>query len=194
MEKNNQLFENGVAFLRNSEFDKALKIFSNLIDLEPTNGDYWSERGVTYFHLNKKDLSLSDMDKAVDLQPLKPYRYSSRAYIRAHYKMTKLAIADYEKAIELDPEDAVAQNNLGMLQEQLGYKKEAKKRFDIADNLSKGNTDLGIEGKEIEARNIQKELDEERKSQSLWTEIKSLSTKKGRKSFAQFISSGFKKT
>ena len=137
------------------------------------------------------------MDEAVRLQPLKPYRYSSRAYIRGHFKLTQEAIADYEKAIELDPEDAVAQNNLGMLQEQLGYKNEAKKRFEIADDLMenpKGNTDVGIQGEPLEARNIQREINEAKKNESLWNELKSLKSKEGRASFGKFVKSGFKNT
>lgn len=190
-------FDQGINYLRENKLDKALTVFTSLIEKDPSNGDYWSERGVTYFHLGKKKEALADMDKAVELQPNKPYRYSSRAYILGHYKMTQAAIKDYEKAIELDPDDAVAQNNLGMLQEQLGYKSEAKKRFNIADSLAenqKGNADLGIEGEQLKARNIQKELDEEKQNQSIWKELKSLTTKEGRASFGKFIKSGFKQT
>ena len=196
MDKYQQKFDKGVELLRAGNLDKSLIIFNELIKADPTNGDFWSERGVVYFHLGKKKESLADMDEAVRLQPLKPYRYSSRAYIRGHFKLTQEAIADYDKAIELDPEDAVAQNNLGMLQEQLGYKKEAKKRFDIADDIMenpKGNTDLGIQGKPLEARNIQQEINEAKKNKSLWSELKSLTTKEGRESFGKFVKSAFKK-
>jgi len=197
MDKYQQKFDKGVELLKAGNLDKSLSVFDDLIKADATNGDFWSERGVVYFHLGKKKESLADMDEAVRLQPLKPYRYSSRAYIRGHFKMTKEAIRDYEKAIQLDPEDAVAQNNLGMLQEQLGYKKEAKKRFDTADDLmenSKGNTDLGIQGEPLEERNIQQEINQAKKNQSLWSELKSLSSKEGRASFEKFVKSGFKKT
>lgn len=196
MDKNQELFDKGVGLLRSGNLKKALDIFDDLVKREPENADYWSERGVVYFHLNQKKESLLNMDEAVKLQANKSYRYSSRAYIRGHYKMTKEAIADYEKAIELDPEDAIAQNNLGLLQEQLGYKKEAKKRFEIADNLMedpKGRMNLGIQGEQLKARNIQKEIDEEKRNQSLWNELKSIVTKEGRASFLKFIKSGFKK-
>ena len=46
------------------------------------------------------------------------------------------AIADYEKAIKLDPEDAVAFNNLGLVEEKLGRKEKAKDYFQKADSLS----------------------------------------------------------
>ncbi|MBL4709632.1 MAG: tetratricopeptide repeat protein [Flavobacteriales bacterium] len=197
MDNKQELFDKGVSLLRAGNFDKALVIFDKLVKQSPKIADYWSERGVVYFHMNRKKEALLNMDKAAQLQPKKPYRYSSRAYIRGHYKMTQEAIADYEKAIELDPEDAVAQNNLGLLQEQLGYKKEAKKRFDIADDLMespKEGTKLGIQEEPLEARNIQKEIDQEKKNQSLWSELKSLTGKEGRASFGRFVKSGFKNT
>jgi tetratricopeptide (TPR) repeat protein len=46
------------------------------------------------------------------------------------------AIADYEKAIELDPEDAVAYNNLGLVEEKMGRKEKAQQNFTKADALS----------------------------------------------------------
>ena len=54
------------------------------------------------------------------------------------------AAADYQKAIDLDPEDAVAHNNLGMLYEQMGYAKQAKEHFAIADEVNKMLNDEGI--------------------------------------------------
>ena len=112
--------------------------------------------------------------------------------------MTNEAISDYKKAIELDPEDAVAENNLGMLEEQLGYQSKAKNRFDRADELMKemidGRSDQGLEGEQLEARNIQKEINSEKFTKSIWTEIKQIGSKEGRKSFSKFIKSGFKKT
>jgi tetratricopeptide (TPR) repeat protein len=46
------------------------------------------------------------------------------------------AIADYEKAIELDPEDAIAYNNLGIVEEKLGRKEKAQQNFNKADALA----------------------------------------------------------
>ena len=45
-------------------------------------------------------------------------------------------ITDYEKAIELDPEDAVAFNNLGLVEEKMGRMEKAKDYFEKADSLS----------------------------------------------------------
>jgi len=190
-------FDEGVKLLKEGLFKEALQIFNDLINSFPDNASYYSERGVVYFHMKSKQKALSDMDKAVELEPKKSYRYSSRAYIRGHFGMIHDAIKDYEYAVELDPEDAVAYNNLGLLQEQIGYQKMANDQFNKADKLAdiqnqRGKTDLGIKGEAIEIKNVQEEIDAERENQSLWMEIKKLGTQKGRRSFYNFLKSGFK--
>jgi len=77
------------------------------------------------------------MNKAQELEPQNPYRYSSRAYIKDACGDLEGAIADYKKCIELDPQDAVAHNNLGMLEEKFGRKQKAEKHFAKADEISK---------------------------------------------------------
>lgn len=193
----NNKFEKGVELLKTGAYQEALLVFTNLIKEFPNSAEYYSERGVVYFHLKKGKEAIADMNKAVELEPNKSYRYSSRAYILGHFGKTREGIIDYQKAIELDPEDSIAYNNLGLLQEQLGYQKESKSNFSKADNLAKenpemGRTDLNIEGENIQARNIQKEIDEENKT--MISELKSIFTKKGRASYGRFIISGFKKT
>lgn len=196
---NQEKYNKGVQLLRSGDYKSALIVFSELIKEFPVIPEYYSERGVVYFHMKKKNEAIADMNKAVELEPLKSYRYSSRAYILGNYGKTEQAITDYERAIELDPDDAIAHNNLGLLQEQLGYKKKAKNNFLKADDLVKdmpemGRTDLNIEGEEIQARNIQKEIEEENKNKTLYSELKGILSKEGRDSFGRFIKSGFKKT
>ena len=81
----------------------------------------------------------------------------------------------------------------------MGYIEKSKKRFDIADSLNNeenigGRSDQEIVGKKVEARSIQKEIEEARKKETLWSTLKSVSSKEGRNSFMKFIRSGFKQT
>lgn len=194
---NNNKFEKGIEFLKTGAYQEAIQVFTDLIQEFPNSAEFYSERGVTYFHLKQGKEAIADMNKAVELEPNKSYRYSSRAFILGHFGKTREAIADYQKAIDLDPEDSIAYNNMGLLQEQLGYQKEAKSNYSKADKLAKekpeiGRTDLNIEGENIQARNIQKEIDAENKT--MISELKDIFTKEGRASFGRFIKSGFKKT
>jgi tetratricopeptide (TPR) repeat protein len=115
---------------------EALVDFDVLIELEPYNTDFMSDRGVVLHLLGRNEDALTELDRAANLDPKNPYRYSSRAYLKDRIGDFMGAIEDYEKAIELDPEDAVAFNNLGLVEEKLGRKEKAKDYFEKADSLS----------------------------------------------------------
>lgn len=176
------------------EYDKAVDLLTKAINQEPNNANYYSHRGVSRFHLGLQKEAIADMNKSVELEPDYSYRYASRAYIRSTVGDVKGAIADYEKAIELDPEDSVSLNNLGMMQEKMGYDNKAKENFERADHLAELLDENGIDYKEeIKPRNIQKEINEEKKEQTSSKLLLDIFRKKEvRREFFQFIKNGFK--
>lgn len=125
----------GSKFANDRKWEEALHAFERAMEQIADNPDLIHDRAVAMFNLGRKEEALSELDRAVVLQPDYSYRYSSRAYMRSALKDIHGAIEDYKKAIELDPEDAIAHNNLGMLEEQLGYTKEARDRYSVADEL-----------------------------------------------------------
>lgn len=129
------LFKRGIAFRKTDDFQRSLRDFETLTNLQPKSADLFSERGIAKYHCDDLIGSLEDFDKCVDLEPLNPYRYSSRAYIRGQNKDIDGAIADYEKTLELDPKDVTALNNLGLLEEQKGRMASAKEKFVKSDEL-----------------------------------------------------------
>ena len=164
----------------------------------------------------------ADMNKAQELEPRNPYRYSSRAYIKDAIGDLAGAIEDYKKCIELDPLDAVAHNNLGMLEEKFGRKQKAEKHFKKADEISKDEKSpffgkFNTEGEQIlnqdeaqqEVQNVIKEAYEKEKEE-LEKEQAKKEEKEGEKSsigkvmlsvfkskqefiaFINFIKNGFK--
>lgn len=127
------------------KWPEALQAF-DLAFLELSHDpDLIHDRAVCLFQVGRKKEALSELNRAVDLQPDYSYRYASRAYIRNAMKDIMGAIEDYKKAIELDPEDAISHNNLGMLEEQLGYRKDADERYRAADELSRILQERGID-------------------------------------------------
>ncbi len=125
------LYQRGLSQTKLRNFDKALRDFDQAIAFAPHIAAIYSERGVVHYHQKNYKEALADMDKAVELEPNEAYRYASRAY---------------RKALELDPEDAIVQNNLGLLEENMGYAKDAHKRYEEADRL------MGISKEERQAR------------------------------------------
>ena len=194
-------FELGKKHMLDGSYKLALQHFDKAIKKQSDVADFHSERGVALFHLNRKEGALAALNKALMLEPDNPYRYSSRAFIKDSMGDTEGAIQDYLQCIKIDPEDAIAFNNLGMLEEKMGRKTSAKKRFKRADELislmdpEAGQIKFAPDETE-KPRNIQKEINEERK-QDIEKGITGIMldvfrNKNTRKEFLEFVKSGMK--
>ena len=203
----NKTHEEATSKLKEGQIDEAIELYTKALNEAPDDYNIISDRGVAYLHKNDKLRCFGDFNRAIQLQPNYSYRYASRAYAKKHFGDLEGAVADYEKAVELDPEDAVAQNNLGMLLEEMGYKKQSEKRFARADKLSEQENGLlnvmeGLEASEkaVEAPNQETPIEDlspsdkgsdETKTNS--KEFKKVFTSKNQfKEFIRFIRNGFK--
>jgi tetratricopeptide (TPR) repeat protein len=130
------LYTRAICFRKTNQFEKSITDFTSMLKRLPNEPTLLCDRGISHFHNKDIPSAMKDMDKAVELDPTNPYRYSSRAYIRTRSDV-KGAISDYQKAVELDPKDEISYNNLGLLYENSGKMKTAKK------NYSKGNDIIG---------------------------------------------------
>jgi|SRR5690554_143227 len=183
--------EKAEKFYAEHKFKDAIYWYTRALSLSP-NADIYSERAVSYFHNDQLKESLEDMNRAQELEPQRAYRYASRAYIKDAMGDLEGAIRDYEKAIELDPEDAIAHNNLGLLIEKSGHHQKAKAFFDFADAIAK--KEQGDDSAMVERpRNIQSELNKDRKDTSLGNEmLKVFTSAEQFKAFLRFVGNGFK--
>lgn len=120
---------------RTQQYEAAMEAWSSLISSDPKEAEYYAERGVCKFHLRFKS-TLEDFNTAIELDDENPYRYACRAYILDKLGDTIGAIKDYQHALHLDPENEVNHNNLGLLEEKMGYNQNAQLRFKQADLLS----------------------------------------------------------
>ena len=177
-------------------YDNAL----NESDVWNADPDFLNDRAVALFHNERAHDAIGLLTEAIRLQPSYGYRFSARGWMKQALKDVNGAIADYEKAIELDPEDAITQNNLGLLEEQLGRLESAKQRFAAADQLDQVLTenDIPIETSEEpkpalpNPKKIAPEATSKR-TVSAWSEVtKAITTSDGRKEFIDFVRNGFK--
>jgi tetratricopeptide (TPR) repeat protein len=182
----NSEHEKAYNLMLEKDYQQALKIFDDLIYLFPNEANLLSDRGVIFIHLNKKEEALKDFDQAVFLEDSYGYRYASRAYARDFFGDTEAAIFDYEKAIKLDPEDAVSYNNIGLLQEKLGYQQKAQKNFEVADAISKTHEEILIPPPPVSENEMPKVQEETSiKNKSFFSEF--LKVFKSKKQFREFI-------
>ncbi len=193
---------------KEQKWTEALELYQLALKELPENPDLLHDHGVCLFQLGRGFEAMNELNKAALYQPEYSYRYSSRAWIKVALKDYQGALVDYKKAIELDPEDAIAINNLGMLEEQLGYHKEAKERFQVADELQGILNKNGIASPINEADLILPKRPEKEPAKQSAPEVKvttkeendlttakvvsSVFTKKGFKEFIAFVRNGFK--
>jgi tetratricopeptide (TPR) repeat protein len=181
-------------------WDQAVLEFNQALDenaIWDQDPDFKHDRAIALFHTGNKEDALNELTAALSLQPDYGYRYAARGWMKQALKDIHGAIADYQSAVALDPEDAISLNNLGLLEEQLGYHKEAKERFAAADQLSEMLDDESI----VPSSSISEDAlispkplaNSNFKSPSLLKEIKRLMGQAdGRKEFIAFIRNGFK--
>jgi tetratricopeptide (TPR) repeat protein len=182
------------------QWDRALMNFNQAIaansawNLDP---DFKHDRAIALFHTGNQEGALSELNEAVTLQPDYGYRYAARAWMKQALKDIQGAMADYETAIALDPDDAISLNNLGLLEEQQGYRQEAKERFAAADELAGILQKESIAPAAIDQQNEspvpEAPSTKETQGPNLLSEIKrALQQPDGRKEFIAFIRNGFK--
>ena len=198
----NKIHEEAHAIMQRGDVQGSLVLYTKALEQHPKDCNLISDRAVAYLHLNEKENCFADFDLALSLQPNYGYRYASRAFAKNHFGDIDGAVIDYEKAVELDPDDAIAQNNLGLLLEQKGYKNAADERFKRADKLSQEEDhllelidDIDKDSK-VELINNSKEInpnDQRDKNITTGKELKKVFTSKSQfKEFMNFIKNGFK--
>jgi Flp pilus assembly protein TadD len=146
------LYTRAICYRKIEEFEKSVEDLTSILARLPNEPTLLCDRGISHFHNKNIEAAMRDMNKAVDLDPENPYRYSSRAFIKAEID-AKGAMKDYEKAIELDPKDEISLNNLGLLQEEVGKMKAAKKSFEKSNELIGYNPEKRQENEDTKIQN-----------------------------------------
>lgn len=141
----NELIE-GKKYTRQSNFEKALKKFSQAIEKDPAYWKAYFYRGIIYQEFSKIDLAISDLSKALELIPKIEKWYSklphdkwAEIYVmrgRLYHRETKYdsAIADFDKAIELDSNSKGAYYYRAISKEAVGDYQDALKDYTRAIN------------------------------------------------------------
>lgn len=129
------------------EKDKAIEIYTDVLETDPDNADLWFNLGRLYYmmgqNLEKEDPQRADFfEKAIDafseVIRIAPDDFQSNLNVaQALLEMEKWeeAIPYYEKAVELNPESQIAWNNLGVCYVRTGQTQKGQEAFDKAEAL-----------------------------------------------------------
>lgn len=80
-------------------------IYSELIQLHPKEGRYFTLRASSWWALGMVERALKDFDKAIELGYTAAHAYSSRGLFHAATGNFEAAIEDYNQALKIDPDD-----------------------------------------------------------------------------------------
>ena len=100
-------FNRGIAYEEKKEYDKAIRDFTEAIELSPDSvvrASSYASRGGAYMHKKEYDKAFKDFTEAIKLNPTNNYGLRGSAYNRiGEYDK---AIGDLSRAIELNPDRA----------------------------------------------------------------------------------------
>ncbi len=116
-------------YLKNKDYDNALKCYDEAVRLDPNDHIHYSNRSACHFNMGNFEKALEDGEKCLQMKP-----DFSRGYQRKGLALLKLnrvdeAIATFTKGSEIDPNNAQLKENLA----------EAKRAKADADNPFKKN-------------------------------------------------------
>jgi len=105
--------EQGTEYFEKHEYQKALKIYQQIINKDPYNTDIYLFMGYIYEALGKNKKSIQSFEKCIQLE-----NTNLKAYIKLGLQYMKIGqysdgVNTFKKALELNPRCAAAHLNLG---------------------------------------------------------------------------------
>jgi len=101
--KINKMMQAVLDKMRVSDFESALAICNEIIELKPDYAEAWNKRATIYFQLRKYEESLADIAKTLELEPRHFGSLAGRALIRIRQVKIPLARQSIIKAMEIHP-------------------------------------------------------------------------------------------
>ena len=109
-----QLYQQGIANYKKSEYKQAVKLFSKAIRINPEYSSAYNSRGDAYYRLGNYEKSQQDSSAAIRSNPKDADAYYDRAFSLYFVGEFNGAIIDYNQAIKLKPEFANAYYGRGL--------------------------------------------------------------------------------
>jgi len=92
------------------EYDKALKDYTQAIQINPKDSDIYNNRGNTYYNKREYDKAFDDCNKAIEINSKNDKAYGTRGRTYSDSGMYDKAFDDFKKAIDLNPKSDMAYN------------------------------------------------------------------------------------
>ncbi len=113
------LFDEANQFIDVGELDKAIKLFSKVIEQSPEFAEGWNKRATVYFLKGELNKSISDIEKTLYLEPRHFGALDGLAEIYLIKNDLISAAATYRRILEIIPSSKKSQNRLKLINDLL---------------------------------------------------------------------------
>lgn len=127
-----KLFDQARSLSQSGDHEKAIQIYSDILQLMPGNASILASRAQEYKRLKQYDLSLQDASAAITADPKKPAYYVNRSDLFLRMEKFQQAFDDATQALQMNGKNAAAYCNRGEASLHLGKPKEALKDLNRA--------------------------------------------------------------
>jgi len=109
------------------DFELALEVISDMIDIDPDNDQYWNSKGVVLAKLGRIDESVTAFDRGLEIDPGAPKIWYSKGVILMDNGNQRAGLACFYKALDLDPALEKARERFNRCLDELVLLKQADK-------------------------------------------------------------------
>jgi len=102
-EKLTSLLDEGSRLVQDQKFYKAISIFTDAIELDPTWAEAWNKRATVFYMIGEFQKSQNDIDKVLALEQRHFGALAGQGLVNIQLKNYEKAIKSYEKAQEIYP-------------------------------------------------------------------------------------------
>ena len=139
-----QKFAEGNKFYSVGDYQAAINLYNETLQLNPNFADAYNNLGVIYNQLKNYQVAIDNYTKALEINPNNALFYYNLGANYFSLKNYDAALQNYNKSIELDPNFAFAYNNRGNVYQNLNDFEKAmadfKKAIELETNYANNAT------------------------------------------------------
>jgi tetratricopeptide (TPR) repeat protein len=131
--------DRGNYYLKRSDFDPAMQVFTRAIERSPTRSGLYISRAIAFMNLLDFDRAQADVSLALSFDPRNFVGWTLLGELHSLNGRPEAALEAYNRAIEIRPNWSIAYLDRGSLYQEKGQLEQAREDIDRAVNLSHGS-------------------------------------------------------
>ena len=110
--------QQGEVYMRKSEFEKAVAVYSRVIAIDPGFAEGWNRRATIYYLMGEYDLSTEDVKEVLALEPRHFGALSGQGLICLRQDKPEQSLKYFKQSLEVNPHMPHIRKNLEFLENE----------------------------------------------------------------------------